>query len=111
MTLSPNEKELFKATTIAEMLLEEVKTAEGIHKDKGISRKVEQALKLLVSGINQYGAAWDVISQSSSLFLCPDWGSMRVILHVRVSWTCITEQHWAESGQSLRRNSGSILER
>ncbi|KAI4109131.1 MAG: hypothetical protein LQ339_001937, partial [Xanthoria mediterranea] len=51
-TLSPNEKELFKATTIAELLLNEVKAAEKIHKDKSISRKVEQALKPLLSGIN-----------------------------------------------------------
>ncbi|KAL8647244.1 MAG: hypothetical protein Q9226_006514 [Calogaya cf. arnoldii] len=81
-TLSPNEKELFKATTIAELLLDEVKAAENIHKDKSISRKVSQALKPLVNGINQYGAALDVISNSSSQFLCPVWGSMRVILHL-----------------------------
>ncbi|KAI4274984.1 MAG: hypothetical protein LQ337_003548 [Flavoplaca oasis] len=80
--LSPNEKELFKATTIAELLLEEVKAAEKIHKDKSISRKVSQALKPLVQGVEQYGAALDVISNASSQFLCPVWGSMRVILHL-----------------------------
>ncbi|KAL8993605.1 MAG: hypothetical protein Q9169_006219 [Polycauliona sp. 2 TL-2023] len=81
-TLSPNEKDLFKATTIADLLLEEVKTAEKIHKDKSISRKASQALKPLVRGIEQYGAALDVISNASSQFLCPIWGSMRVILHL-----------------------------
>ena len=84
-TLSPNEKALFKATTIAELLLEEVKAAEKIHKDKSISRKVSQALKPLVQGVEQYGAALDVISNASSQFLCPVWGSMRVILHVRAA--------------------------
>ncbi|KAL9606529.1 MAG: hypothetical protein Q9179_000315 [Wetmoreana sp. 5 TL-2023] len=62
--LSPNEKELFKATTIAEQLLEEVKIAEKVHKDKSISRKVSQLLKGFLDGINQYGAALDVISNS-----------------------------------------------
>ncbi|KAL9627542.1 MAG: hypothetical protein Q9204_006493, partial [Flavoplaca sp. TL-2023a] len=81
-TLSPNEKELFKATTITELLLEEVKAAEKIHKDKSISSKVSQALKPLVQGVEQYGAALDVISNASSQFLCPVWGSMRVILHL-----------------------------
>ncbi|KAL8695828.1 MAG: hypothetical protein Q9224_003129, partial [Gallowayella concinna] len=81
-TLSPNEKELYKATTIAEQLLEEVKTAEKAHKDKSISRKVSQSLKTFTRGIDQYGAALDVISNASSTFLCPIWGSMRVILHL-----------------------------
>ncbi|KAL8665977.1 MAG: hypothetical protein Q9168_007587 [Polycauliona sp. 1 TL-2023] len=81
-TLSPTEKELFKATTIAELLLDEVKAAEKIHKDKSVSRKVSQALKPLVRGIEQYGTALDVISNASSQFLCPIWGSIRVILHL-----------------------------
>ncbi|KAI4248968.1 MAG: hypothetical protein LQ352_005786 [Teloschistes flavicans] len=80
-TLSPNEKELFKATTIAEQLLEEVKVAEKVHKDKSISRKVSQALKPFLAGINQYGAALDVISNASNGILCPVWGSMRIVLH------------------------------
>ncbi|KAL8732257.1 MAG: hypothetical protein Q9166_002829 [cf. Caloplaca sp. 2 TL-2023] len=81
-TLSPNEKELFKATTIAEQLLEEVKSAEKAHKDKSISRKVSGFLKAFTKGIDQYGAALDVISNSSSTFLCPIWGSIRVVLHL-----------------------------
>ncbi|KAL8856574.1 MAG: hypothetical protein Q9178_006803 [Gyalolechia marmorata] len=81
-TLSPNEKELFKATILAEQLLEEVKAAEKIHKDKSISKKVAQALKPFVRGIEQYGAALDVISNASAQFACPVWGSIRVILHL-----------------------------
>ncbi|KAI4128883.1 MAG: hypothetical protein LQ338_002513 [Usnochroma carphineum] len=81
-TLSPDEKELFKASTVAEQLLEEVKTAEKVHKDKSISRRVSQALKPFVAGINQYGKALDVISNASSTVLCPVWGSIRVVLHL-----------------------------
>ncbi|KAL9611237.1 MAG: hypothetical protein Q9167_004120 [Letrouitia subvulpina] len=81
-TLSPNEKELFKATIVAEQLLEEVQVAEKDHKDKSISRKAAQALKPFLAGINQYGMALDVISNGSSLVLCPLWGGVRIILHL-----------------------------
>ncbi|KAL8632574.1 hypothetical protein Q9189_001726 [Teloschistes chrysophthalmus] len=89
--LSPTEKELFKATTIAEQLLEEVKVAEKVHKDKSISRKVSQALKPFLAGINQYGAALDVISNCSNGILCPIWGSMRIVLHAHFRRKLATE--------------------
>ncbi|KAL8721231.1 MAG: hypothetical protein Q9225_002043 [Loekoesia sp. 1 TL-2023] len=73
-TLSPNEKDLFKATTIAEQLLEEVKLADKVHKDKSISRKVSQALKPFLAGIDQYGKALDVISNASSMVLASEFG-------------------------------------
>ncbi|KAL9051027.1 MAG: hypothetical protein Q9206_004856 [Seirophora lacunosa] len=81
-TLSPNEKELYKATTFAEQLLDEVKRADQIHKDKSISRRVSQALKPFLAGIDQYGKALDVISNASSMVLCPIWGSIRIVLHL-----------------------------
>ncbi|KAI4086273.1 MAG: hypothetical protein LQ344_007691 [Seirophora lacunosa] len=81
-TLSPNEKELYKATRFAEQLLDEVKRADQIHKDKSISRRVSQALKPFLAGIDQYGKALDVISNASSMVLCPIWGSIRIVLHL-----------------------------
>ncbi|KAL8752999.1 MAG: hypothetical protein Q9184_005556, partial [Pyrenodesmia sp. 2 TL-2023] len=81
-TLSPNEKELFKATTNAEQLLEEVKNADKVHKDKSVSRRIAQALKPFLAGIDQYGKALDVISKASSMVLCPIWGSIRIVLHL-----------------------------
>ncbi|KAI4122971.1 MAG: hypothetical protein LQ341_007249, partial [Variospora aurantia] len=81
-TLSPNEKELYKATTLAGQLLDEVKRADQIHKDKSVSRRVAQALKPFLAGIDQYGKALDVISNASSTVLCPIWGSIRVVLHL-----------------------------
>ncbi|KAL8706691.1 MAG: hypothetical protein Q9201_000325 [Fulgogasparrea decipioides] len=107
--LSPNEKELFKATTIAEQLLEEVKIAEKVHKDKSISRKVSQLLKGFLDGINQYGAALDVISNSSSTVLCPVWGSIRILLHV-----CIpkdSQEPKLTLGNSWPQNLASTLRR
>ena len=56
--------------------------AEKEHKDKSISRKAAQALKPFVAGISQYGVALDVISNSSSMVLCPLWGGARVVLHL-----------------------------
>ncbi|KAL9010697.1 MAG: hypothetical protein Q9173_004396 [Seirophora scorigena] len=81
-TLSPNEKELYKATTFAEQLLDEVKRADQIYKDKSISRRVSQALKPFLAGIDQYGKALDVISNAISMVLCPIWGSIRIVLHL-----------------------------
>lgn len=81
-TLSPNEKELFKATRLAEQLLDEVELADRIHQDRSISRKVSQTMKPFLDGIDQYGKALDVLSNSGSLFLCPIWGSIRIVLHV-----------------------------
>ena len=80
--LLPDEKELFKATTLAEQILEEVQAADNVHKDKSRSRKAAQALKPLLAGINRYGAALDVISNSSSMILCPLWGGTRIVLMV-----------------------------
>ncbi|KAL8919042.1 MAG: hypothetical protein Q9208_007008 [Pyrenodesmia sp. 3 TL-2023] len=81
-TLSPNEKELFKATTVSEQLLDEVKNEDKVHKDKSISRRVAQALKPFLAGIDQYGKALDGISNGSSMVLCPIWGSIRIVLHL-----------------------------
>ena len=56
--------------------------AEKAHRDKSISRKVSQALKPFLQGVHQYGQALDVISNSSSMVLCPLWGGIRVMLHL-----------------------------
>lgn len=80
--LSPDEKELFKATTIADDLLEEITVAEQLHRDKSLSKRVSQAIKPFLAGVNQYGRALDVLSNSSSLVLCPLWGGVRIVLHL-----------------------------
>ena len=81
-TLSPDEKELFKATTIADQILEDIILAEKAHRDGSISRKVSQALKPFLVGVSQYGQALDVVSNASSWVLSPLWGGIRVILHL-----------------------------
>src|ERR1700761_9184457 len=45
-------------------------------------RAVQRKLKPLIEGIEGYGKALDTLTQTSSLFLCPIWGSIRVVLHV-----------------------------
>lgn len=58
--LSLNEKELFKATTLKQRILEKVRNADKTHKDKNNSRKAFKALNPFLAGINQYGQALDV---------------------------------------------------
>lgn len=62
-----------------------------------------QKLLPLVEAINQYGAALDVLSNTSSLLLCPIWGGFRIILFVR-----FVEHHTpdkADMVHSLQRNA------
>ena len=80
--LTPDEKRLLGAANLSDAILQDAVELDRRHKGKSSGRKAAQKLKPLVDGINQYGAALDVLSNSSSLFLCPIWGSMRVILHL-----------------------------
>lgn len=69
------------ATTLAEQVLKEAQLADEASKDR-TSRKFANKLKPFVAGIEQYGGALDVLSNTNSLILCPLWGGIRVILHV-----------------------------
>ncbi|KAG4428800.1 hypothetical protein IFR05_015719 [Cadophora sp. M221] len=86
-TLSPQEKELFVATTVVENLLADVQTAESQHKAKSASRKASVALKPFIAGIEQYCSAFDVIANASSTILSPLWGSFRIVLHLAKEYT------------------------
>jgi hypothetical protein len=81
-SLSPDENALFQSTKAAESLLQEVEIANNKHKDVSISRKAAVALLPFIAGIEQYGQALDVFANSNDL-LCPIWGGIRVVLHVR----------------------------
>jgi hypothetical protein len=80
--LTPNERELFVATTVVQNLLDDVSTAEKTHKAKSTGRKASTALKPFIAGVEQYANAFDVISNASSMILSPLWGSFRIVLHV-----------------------------
>lgn len=83
-SLTTEERDLFTATTLVENLLADVTSAEKQHKAKSTSRRASTALKPLISGIEQYAAAFDTIANASSMVLCPLWGSFRVVLHVSI---------------------------
>lgn len=84
--LRPDEKLLLGAANLSEALLQDAVELDQKYRGKSNSRKAAQKLRSLVDGINQYGAALDVISNSSSLVLCPVWGSMRIILHLATEY-------------------------
>ena len=84
--LTPDEKRLLGAANLSDAILQDAVELDKRHKGKSSGRKVAQKLKPLIDGINQYGAALDVLSNSSSVFVCPIWGSMRVILHLAIEF-------------------------
>jgi hypothetical protein len=82
-SLTTDEQQIFKATTLSSGLFQEVQEVDAQHKDHSISRKVSSALRPFIDVIEQYGRALDVFANSSE-FLCPIWGGIRIVLHVRI---------------------------
>ena len=87
-SLTPEEAKLFEAANIAKVVLDEVKEAEAAHKEKSKFRKVTEAIVPFIDGLQQYGQALDVLSNASDL-LCPIWGGIRIILHVRTVYVAL----------------------
>lgn len=81
-SLSPDESVLFQATKAAGSLLQEIEAVNNEHKNESASRKASVVLLPFLAGIEQYGMAMDVFANSNDL-LCPIWGSIRIVLHVR----------------------------
>jgi hypothetical protein len=77
--LEPEDQTLFKATTLASQLLQDVQAADERHNERSSTRRVVIALKPFIAGVEHYGKAWDVLANSSSM-ICPIWGSARLIL-------------------------------
>ena len=55
--------------------------AQKAHQKDTRSLYLASKLDSLLAGIDQYGKAMDVLSQAS-LFICPLWGALRVLIHV-----------------------------
>jgi hypothetical protein len=81
-SLSTEENALYQATKAAGSLLQEIELANSEHKDVSVLRKASVALLPFIAGIEQYGQAMDVFANSNDL-LCPIWGSIRIVIHVR----------------------------
>ena len=83
-TLNDEEMALYKSATL-ENILYSTSVLQSTHQTGGKSRRAVHKLQPLVAAIVQYGEALDVISNTGviSMIMCPIWGGIRVILHVR----------------------------
>ena len=77
--LSGDEKQLFLNASL-ETIFYSASAAKKFHQSN-----VASQLQTFAAAIEQYGTALDVYANSSSLILCPLWGSVRVVLHVESS--------------------------
>ena len=55
--------------------------AQKTHQESSRSLYLASKLDSFLAGINQYGKAMDVLSQTSP-FICPLWGALRVLIYV-----------------------------
>ena len=84
--LTHEEKQFYIQAT-PERIFYDASAAEKSHKASSIGRGLMHKLQPFVDAIEQYGQALDVYSNAYSLALSPLWGSIRVLLLVRLSWT------------------------
>ena len=90
--LTDEEKRLFakgsKATL--EATLYDASAAEMSHRASSNGRKFTSRILLpLIDAIDQYSEALDVYANASSTVLCPLWGSVRVVMHVCLSFAVL----------------------
>ena len=87
--LNDEERVLFaKGSKITlEATFYDASAAEKSHRFSSRTRKFTSRILLpLVEAIEQYDKALDVYANASPSVLCPLWGSIRVVLHVRLSY-------------------------
>ena len=116
--LTDEEKRLFakgsKATL--EATLYDASAAEKSHRASSGGRKFTSRILLpLIDAIEQYGEALDVYANASSTILCPLWGSVRVVMHVRLSfaiWLCCRADRYSmvRSPASMASSSTRLLQ-
>jgi hypothetical protein len=56
------------------------------HESNSKIAKARKKMMPVLESIEGYGKALDVLSQSSASILCPLWGSLRVLLHLALSY-------------------------
>ena len=79
--LTAEEKLAFACST-PEDILRDVAEQDAAQRESSKTRAFAQKLQPLLSSIEQYGKALDVISNSSPTILSPLWGSLRILLRV-----------------------------
>lgn len=85
--LEESERLMFAEASL-ENLFYSASAAQKVHREGSRSRYLASKLNSFLAGIDQYGKALDVWSQGSTI-LCLLWGSLRVVIHVRVLDTCL----------------------
>ena len=92
--LSEEEKHIYYQASL-ETILYDASAAEKTHKAKSRGRNYVADIQPLVDSIDQYGKALDIYSNMYPLVLSPLWGSIRIVLHVRIKqlfiWTMLME--------------------
>lgn len=89
-TLNEKETELFDKATAEEILNEVVKIEQYQRKSSKL-RRWSDGIKPLLDVIDDYGRAFDVLANASSV-LPPLWGSLRVLLIVGTLFRSLTQQ-------------------
>ena len=82
--LTHEEKQLYLQAS-PEMIFYDASAAEKSHGASSSSRGLMNKLQPFISAIEQYSQALDVYSNAYPLALSPLWGSIRVLLLVRLS--------------------------
>lgn len=80
--LSPEEAARFYAAT-PENLFYDASAAQKKHAQNSRAWLMQERISSLVDAIDDFGKALDVYSNTYGLVICPLWGSLRIILHVR----------------------------
>jgi hypothetical protein len=81
--LNPHEKSLVDSATDPDSILEEVKSLEKKHRDESTTRDLIERINPFIRGVEQYGKAFDVITNAKPEVLSLLWGGARILLHVR----------------------------
>ena len=79
--LSEDERTLFEQVS-TENIYYSASNAQKKHRESSKLRKISAQLRPLTKALEDYGQALDVLSNSFSLYICPVWGGVRVILSI-----------------------------
>ncbi len=79
--MNDDERRLFDYATL-ENLLQASTEEQSSHQKQSQSRAIPGRLKPFLSAIEDFGTAFDVISNTYSIALAPLWGALRVVLHL-----------------------------
>lgn len=89
--LSEDERILFDHATL-ENLLQASTEEQSSHQQQSRSREILPRLKPFLSAVEDFGTAFDVISNTYSIALAPLWGALRVILRLAQKFNAIFDR-------------------